>query len=277
MPVETARQRQAAESRVCTIDAEGLHYKDLNERIHEAVAQGAQVIEIRNSLGQRYVGAGMRQNVTIRIHGVAGNDLAVFMDGPTIEVFGNAQDGVANTMNSGCIVIHGDAGQVCGLSMRGGRVYVRGSVGYRSGIHMKGYQDKVPVVVIGGHAGAFLGEYMAGGRIYVLGLEAPAACPIGGDEVRAWRVPERCKSLIGRYTGTGMHGGAIYVRGQVDAALCGKEVVISPATEDDMTVIKRDLEDYARCFGLDAGYILSVPFTRLAPKSHRPYGKNYAY
>ena len=277
MPVETARKRQTSENQVYTIDAEGLHYKEFNDLVHQAVAQGAQVIDAQNVVGQRYVGAGMRQQVTIRLHGTAGNDLGVFMDGPTIEVFGNAQEGVANTMNSGRIIINGDAGQICGLSMRGGRVYIRGSVGYRAGIHMKGYQDKVPVVVIGGHAGSFLGEYMAGGRIYVLGLEAPAACPVGGDEGRVWRVPERCKSLVGRYTGTGMHGGAMYVRGQVDPALCGKEVLINPATEDDMLVIRRDLEDYAQCFGLDVSYVLSAPFTRLAPKSHRPYGKNYAY
>ncbi len=276
MPVEAPRKRQAAANEI-TIDAEGLHYRDLNELIHQAAAQGARVIDVRNVNGQRYIGAGLRLPVTIRLHGTAGNDLGVFMDGPTIELFGNAQDGAANTMNSGRIIIHGDAGQICGLSMRGGRVYVRGSVGYRSGIHMKGYQDKVPVVVIGGHAGSFLGEYMAGGRIYVLGLDAPAACPLGGGKEPVWRVPERCRSLTGRYTGTGMHGGAIYVRGQVDPALCGREAVISPATDDDLPVIRRDMEDYARCFGLDAGYILSVPFTRLAPKSHRPYGKNYAY
>lgn len=304
MAVEAARAGDTV-----VIDADGLHYRELNERIHRAAAEGARLIEVRNVNGQRYIGAGLRQPVTIRVHGTAGNDLGVFMDGPTIEVFGNAQDGAGNTMNGGRIVVHGDAGQIVGLSMRCGRIYVRGSVGYRSGIHMKGYEDRVPVIVIGGRAGAFLGEYMAGGRLYVLGLApVPACAPGGGDgdavsgaapldraasaplaavgarlrapapaDGLAARLPARCRSLVGFYTGTGMHGGVIYVRGQVDPHLVGKEVVMGPADEGDLEIIRADLADYAACFGLDAEEILAAGFTRLAPKSHRPYGKNYAY
>ncbi len=264
------------------IDADGLHYRELNEQIHRAAADGAQVIEVRNVNGQRYIGAGLRLPVTIRIHGTAGNDLGVFMDGPTIEVFGNVQDGAGNTMNGGRIVVHGNAGQIVGLSMRCGRIYIRGDAGYRSGIHMKGYQDRVPVVVIGGRAGAFLGEYMAGGRLYVLGLTPPggpvpaAAAPAPADGL-AGRRRTRARSLTGFYTGTGMHGGVMYLRGEVDPHLVGKEVVISPADEGDLEVIRADLADYAACFGLDLEEILAAGFTRLAPKSHRPYGKNYAY
>lgn len=258
------------------IDAEGLHYRELNEQIHRAAADGAHTIEVRNVNGQRYLGAGLRLPVTIRVYGTAGNDLGVFMDGPTIEVFGNVQDGAGNTMNAGRIVVHGHAGQIVGLSMRGGRVYIRGDAGYRSGIHMKGYQDQQPVVVIGGRAGAFLGEYMAGGRLYVLGL--PFSGPGGmlaGDGLAVRR--PRSRGLSGIYTGTGMHGGVMYLRGQVDPHLVGKEVVLSPADEDDLPVIRADLADYAACFGLDLEEILAPGFTRLAPKSHRPYGKNYAY
>lgn len=277
MAVGTARMRPGTEDTVI-LDAAGLHYKELNDRVHRAAAEGARVIEIRNANGHRYIGAGLRSDVRIRIHGTAGNDLGVFMDGPTIEVFGNAQEGAGNTMNGGRIVVHGDAGQITGLSMRSGRIYVRGSVGYRSGIHMKGYQDRVPVIVIGGQAGAFLGEYMAGGRLYVLGLTPAPACPADPDaSARSWRLPTRCRSLVGMYTGTGMHGGVIYVRGQVDPRLCGKEALISPADEGDLEVIRADVEDFAACFGLNAVEILAADFTRLAPKSHRPYGKNYAY
>lgn len=279
MPVETARKRQAT-SEHTRIDAAGRHYRELNELVHGAVAQGVRHIEIVNVLGQRYIAAGLRAAATIRIHGTAGNDLGVFMDGPAVEVFGNVQDGAGNTMNDGRIVVHGDAGQILGLSMRGGRIYVQGSVGYRCGIHMKGYQDKIPVLVIGGYAGPFLGEYMAGGRIYVLGLKMPTACPLPAGDDRTWRVPGRCRSLIGMYTGTGMHGGVIYVRArvdQLDPALVGKEVFVMPAEESDMAVIRADIEDYAACFGMDAGYILGGAFTKLVPRSHRPYGKNYAY
>lgn len=274
MPVETARRRQAEQNEI-TIDAAGMHYRELNETIHQAAERGVSFVDVTNVNGHRYIAAGLCSTLTIRVHGTAGNDLGVFMDGPSVEVFGNGQDAIGNTMNNGRIVIHGDAGQVCGLSMRGGRLYVRGSVGYRSGIHMKGYQDKVPVVVIGGQAGSFLGEYMAGGRIYVLGLTLPAACPLGADDV--WRVPGRCKSLIGNYTATGMHGGIIYIRGEVDPYQVGKEVVVLPVEEEDQAIMRADLEDYASCFGLDAGHILAGSFMKLIPKSHRPYAKNYAY
>ncbi len=275
MSVE-ARSSERANS--LTIDATGYHYKDLNEEVHRAAARGVKTIQLDNVNGQRYICGGLNANVSVRINGTPGNDLGVFMDGPNIDVFGNAQDCTGNTMNSGRIVVHGNAGQIVGLSMRGGSIFIRGSVGYRSGIHMKGYRDKVPVLVIGGQAGAFLGEYMAGGRIYVLGLTMPESCPLPSNEqAMGVRVPSRCRSLVGMYTGTGMHGGAIYVRGEVDPFLVGKEVAILPPDEEDLAIMKADLREYANCFGLNADYIMSVPFTKLIPRSHRPYGKFYAY
>lgn len=275
MALKAACRRQDTDE-VVNIDATGLHYRDLNDIIHKAAAEGTRVIEVHNVNGQRYIGAGLRADITIRIHGTAGNDLGVFMDGPTIEVFGNAQDIVANTLNNGRIIVRGAAGQIAGLSMRGGRLYVAGSVGYRSGIHMKGYKDLIPVIIIGGHAGAFLGEYMAGGRLYVLGLSEPSACPTA-NEPSLVPIPTRCRSMVGMYTGTGMHGGVMYIRGEVDPFLLGKEVIVSSPEDDDMETISADIEDYAACLGLDAKEILSAPFQKLAPKSHRPYGKNYAY
>lgn len=273
--LETARKAAAKSNREkhTIIDAADCHYRDLNERIHRAAAQGALHLDLHNVNGQRYIAGGLRARTAITIQGTAGNDLGVFMDGPEIEVHGNAQDGAGNTMNSGRIVIHGDAGQIVGLSMRGGRIYVRGNAGYRSGIHMKGYEDKIPVIVIGGAAGAFLGEYMAGGRIYVLGLDnrEPAA-----GENQVWS-PRKGAGLVGSYTGTGMHGGVIYIRGGVDEARLGKEVVTAPAGEEDRELMAVDLRDFAGCFGLDAEAILASPFTRLTPRSHRPYGKFYAY
>ncbi len=65
-------------------------------------------------------------DVHIEVNGCAGNDMAMFMDGPTVEVFGNAQDGVGNTMNKGKVIVHGDAGDVLGYGMRGGKVFIEG-------------------------------------------------------------------------------------------------------------------------------------------------------
>ncbi len=148
--------------------------------------------------GQRFIADGLKGNIKIDIFGIPGNDLGMFMDGPTITVHGNAQDGVGNTMSSGKIIIHGDGRDIVGHSMRGGTIFVKGDVGYRVGIHMKTYKSSVPVIVAGGKAGDFLGEYMAGGVIIILGINSE-------DEV----------DTLGEWIGTGQHGGAIYVRGEV--------------------------------------------------------------
>jgi formylmethanofuran dehydrogenase subunit C len=177
------------------IDASNLHYRDLNQRIRQEIAAGEKRFDLLNVNGQRYIADGIRGDIEFDIHGVPGNDLGAFMDGPTIRVHGNAQDVVGNTMNSGRIIVHGHAGDVLGYGMRGGELLVRGDVGYRVGIHMKAFGERQPVVVAGGRAGDFLGEYMAGGLLIVLGL--------------GLRPGQR---LVGNWCATGMHGGSIYLR-----------------------------------------------------------------
>lgn len=243
------------------IDAKGLNYRDLNERIHDAVAQGAKEIDLVNVLGQRYIGTGVDRDVTLNIYGTPGSDLGAFMDGPRINVFGSAQDNVGNTMSDGTIAIHGDAGNVVGLSMRTGKIFVKGSVGYRVGIHMKAYRDQCPVIVVGGRAGDFLGEYMAGGKLVVLGIFKKEKDPV-----------------VGCYIGTGMHGGAIYIRGGVNKNQLGEDVAVEEVGDEEKTAIKRDIEDFCRHFRVtEVDDILSSPFVKLIPRSSRPYGKLYAY
>ena len=154
-----------------SIDAGGLHYSELNRPLREAVADGAQHIELHNVFGQRYIGtdlqpAGRTSTSTAR----PATTWAPSWTGPRIVVHGNAQDGCGNTMNDGEIIVHGHAGDIVGLSARGGKIFVRDDVGYRAGIHMKEYEGKRPALVIGGTAQDFLGEYMAGGVLVVLGL-----------------------------------------------------------------------------------------------------------
>jgi len=249
-----------APAKAVTLDAGGLHYRELNARLKALVQQGADAIQLRGVTGQRYVGTNLRQPVHLTIEGVPGNDLGAFMDGPIVEVLGSAQDGCGNTMNSGAIIIHGSAGDIIGHSMRGGEIYVRDDVGYRVGIHMKEYESVRPVIVIGGTAQHFLGEYMAGGILIVLGsqLGAEAAHP-------------------SHYVGTGMHGGAIYLRGRVDTAFLGKEVGQMPLSSEDLWLLQRYVGEYARHFGADAGELLQRPFTKLVPLTKRPYGRLYAY
>ena len=65
------------------IDARGMHYTPLNQKIRAAVADGAEEIILDNILGQRFIGDGLRGNVRIIVNGVPGGDLGIFMSGPT--------------------------------------------------------------------------------------------------------------------------------------------------------------------------------------------------
>jgi hypothetical protein len=53
-------------------------------------------------------------------------------------------------------------------------------------------------------------------------------------------------------------------------------VGLTEASEEDMAELGPVIEDYAQAMGMDAAEILSEPFTRIAPMSHRPYAKLYA-
>lgn len=241
------------------IDAKNLHYRELNEKIHQTIRQGAREITLRNVNGQRYIGDGIRKNIKIQIEGVPGNDLAAFMDGPTIIVNSNAQDAVGNTMNGGKVVIHGDAGDVLGYGMRGGKLFIKGDAGYRIGIHMKAFKKHIPIIIIGGTARDFLGEYQAGGVIILLGL--------GRDGKRP----------AGNYIGTGMHGGVIYIQGEVDPFQLGKEVSMSPINEMDEERLRIYLKEYCEDFGLPLDGVMGNKFIKLLPTYLRPYGRIYAY
>ncbi|HEY5500740.1 MAG TPA: hypothetical protein VIK09_02005, partial [Candidatus Humimicrobiaceae bacterium] len=237
----------------CIIDAQNIGYKMLNYLIRNIISEikssqnndltkKIKTIELNNVLGQRYIGDGIQNKINILINGIPGNDLAAFMDGPEIEIFGNVQDGTGNTMNSGKVIIHGSAGDILGYSMRGGEIYVKQDVGYRSGIHMKSFLDKFPVIVIGGKAGHFLGEYMAGGIIIVLGFDSPI------NKMKNFYLFDD-DEIVGDYIGTGMHGGKIFVRGEINNHKLGKEIIKSKISNEDEDIIKTYIGNYFKYFG----------------------------
>ncbi|MBN1246015.1 MAG: hypothetical protein JXC32_00060 [Anaerolineae bacterium] len=249
------------------IDARTLHYRELNTLLRQTInggtgdgTDGVPRIDITNVFGQRYLGTDLHRPVEIHIHGTPGNDLGSFMDGPRIVVHGNAQDGCGNTMNAGEIIIHGRAGDVTGHSMRGGKIWVRDDVGYRVGIHMKAYMDRRPMIIIGGTAQHFLGEYMAGGVLMVLGLTLRP-----GELHQA------------SFVGTGMHGGVMYIRGELADHQLGKGVGRVPLDDADRALIEELVEGYVARFGGNVVEILSDPVMKLVPLSLRPYGRLYAY
>jgi glutamate synthase domain-containing protein 3 len=175
------------------------------------------------------------------------------MNGARIVVYGNCQDGVANTMNSGEIIVYGSLGDVAGYGMRGGRLFVKGDVGYRVGIHMKEYKKQVPVIIAGGTAGDFFGEYMAGGIMILLGLDNK-------------------QNIVGDYVGTGMHGGVIFIRGEVETHQLGKEVAVLEPSQEDLKLLTELLKEYCGYFGLNLEEVMSKKFIKPVPLSCRPYG-----
>lgn len=242
------------------IDAAGLHFRELGERVRAAVDAGEKRVEIANACGQRYIGTGLTAGVEIEVSGIPGNDLGAFMNGPAIRVRGNAQDAVANTMSGGLISVEGHVGDLLAHSMRGGTVLVRDSAGYRVGIHMKAFGERFPVVVVGNTVGDYAGEYMAGGMLVVLGLYRENGRPVAG-----------------RYLGTGMHGGEIYVRGEVQPHQLGKEVGRAEIGDADWGRLSAALERFSAEFGIDGEKFRREDFVRLVPTTHRPYGTLYVY
>jgi len=240
-----------------TIEAKGLYYKALNRQIRKSLARREKEVILKGVLGQRYIGGGLESTASFDIHGTPGQDLGAFMNGPRIVVHGNAQDGVGNTMNQGTIIIHGKAGEIPGHSMRGGKLFIKGDVEYRAGIHMKEYLKSVPWLIIGGTAKDYCGEYMAGGRIVVLNMGNSKMSPVG-DSV-----------------GTGIHGGAIFVRGEVKEYQLGTGAIFAEIDESDEKFLHAVLEEYSRNFVTDTGNILLSDFVKITKKGRRPFAKLY--
>jgi len=241
-----------------SIMAKNLHFKDINERIKA----GGAFVHIEDCFGQRFIGSALKEK-TLKIDGTPGNALGCYLDGAVIEVHGNAQDATGDTMNDGKIIIHGNAGDALGYAMRGGSIFVKGNAGYRTGIHMKEYCSKEqnienkPVIVIGGKAGSFLGEYLAGGLIVVLGIGAEDAAPVGN------------------FTGTGMHGGKIFIRTNKELIALPAQVAAEVATNEDLKEIEPLIKEFAELFGMNAASILKDQFFILRPNAKNPYKQLY--
>jgi glutamate synthase domain-containing protein 3 len=82
--------------------------------------------------------------------------------------------------------------------------------------------------------------------------------------------------FLGDYLGSGMHGGVIYIRGDVDDSLLGRDVIKAKPDAQDDTIINKLVTEYCTLFGYDFKEVMSKPFIKLTPRSHRPYGNLYA-
>lgn len=235
------------------INADEVGYNDLNKTI---VACKDKDILVKNAMGQRYIGCGLSDKKIV-IEGIPGNALGAYLNGSNIIVKGNAQDAIGDTMNNGEIVVHGNCGDTTGYAMRSGKIFVKGNAGYRVGIHMKEYKSLYPTIVIGGKVGDFLGEYQAGGIIIVLGIGYEDCVPVGS------------------FCGTGMHGGAIYIRSKKAPSDLPSQVICEKATNEGKDKIRSYIDEFCDNFQYDSEQLLKDNFYKLTPNTNNPYRQLY--
>ena len=84
------------------------------------------------------------------------------------------------------------------------------------------------------------------------------------------------ETIYGDYLGTGMHGGTIYIRGNVDLDRCGKEVGTKKLNKKDKKILEELLKEFSKDFSIDYNEIMLKEFVKLYPKTNRPYGNLYA-
>ncbi len=239
------------------IDAKGMHYTPLNKMIRKLAIEGEDIV-INNVMGQRFIGDGLTGKSKITINGVPGGDLGMFMKGPTIIVNGNSDHAPGNTMDDGTIVINGSGGDATAHSMRGGKIFVRDNIGYRGGIHMKQYLDKRPCLVVGGSARSFLGEYMAGGLIILLRLNESG--------------PYEERGLA-----SGIHGGKIFIRGEVGDFTTVAGSKVAPANETEINSITPIIKEFCNWFNFSETEVFNQGFTLITPENSRPFAGKYVW
>ena len=114
------------------------------------------------------------------------------------------------------------------------------------------------MLIIGGEAGSFLGEYQAGGIIIVLGLGSGGRAPVG------------------RFVGTGMHGGRMLLRCDALPPDLPAQVAARRAGKDDLAAVEPSLAEYCGVFGLAQEDILRENFFLLEPNTQNPYRQSTA-
>lgn len=230
------------------------HFSLLNDKVRNTEDKE---ITINGCMGQRYIATGLSGKL-VTINGTPGNALGAYLNGADIIVNGNAQDATGDTMNYGRIIVYGNVGDTTGYAMRGGKIYIKGNAGYRTGIHMKEYGEHKPIIVIGGRVGSFLGEYQAGGVIVVLGNNSDGL------------------PVINNFTGTGMHGGKMYIRCKKLPKSVPEQVATTLICGKDAPELVKILEDYCSYFPeYDAQKLLNSDFVLITPDTHNPYKQMY--
>jgi hypothetical protein len=60
-----------------------------------------------------------------------------------------------------------------------------------------------------------------------------------------------------------MHRGTMFLMGEVDSRMLGKEVKIGEVTREDTKLLKKHVGDFCSYFGFDLDKIFKKPFTKI--------------
>jgi glutamate synthase domain-containing protein 3 len=144
-----------------TVDLAIGSVRHLNAELH---APTVTVYQVLHPQGAHALAAGIKDPITVDIHGHAGYYAAGMNDGGTVTVHGSVGTGVAENMMSGTVRVTGDASQSAGATGHGGLLVIEGLASMRCGISMKGID-----IVVGGDIGPMSAFMAQAGRLVVCG------------------------------------------------------------------------------------------------------------
>jgi glutamate synthase domain-containing protein 3 len=80
---------------------------------------------------------------------------------------------------------------------------------------------------------------------------------------------------VGNFTGTGMHGGRIFIRTNSKLTALPAQVTAETASNDDLNEIKPFITEFAAFFNMDADNLTKEKFYVLKPNAKNPYKQLY--
>ncbi|WP_461209541.1 FAD-dependent oxidoreductase [Desulfocurvus sp. DL9XJH121] len=210
---------------------ERLESRILEERVQQAVADGARSIRIQ-AFGQHGLGGRLwiskTEPVHVEIEGSPGQRLgSMGFPGTFIESHGPASDDTG-WLNAGAqIVVHGNAGNGTCNAMAQGKVFVAGNIGARAMTMTKqNPRMAAPELWVLGDVGDYFAEFMAGGTAVICGLDA-----------------SKPENVLGYRPCVGMVGGRIFFRGP-HQGISTKDAKFVEISDEDWAWLTENLKQF---------------------------------
>ncbi len=80
-----------------------------------------------------------------------------------------------------------------------------------------------------------------------------------------------------RGIGSGIHGGEIFIRGDICDECLGMGTKKNKCSADEMKRINPFINEFAACFNLDPAQFLDSDYVRISPASARPFANKYTW